>query len=78
MDHLSDSWTGFSEFILLQEKPPDVYMWRLTRKQLTSRPDHYGQNPWTKLGRNAKLKEKQKWSIEKPKLDNPTSRLIVV
>ena len=25
---------------------------------------------WTKLGRNAKLKEKQKWSNEKPKLDN--------
>ena len=25
---------------------------------------------WTKLGRNAKLREKQKWAIEKPKLDN--------
>ena len=25
---------------------------------------------WTKLGRNAKLKEKQKWSNQKPKLDN--------
>ena len=24
----------------------------------------------TKLGRNAKLREKQKWAIEKPKLDN--------
>ena len=25
---------------------------------------------WTKLGRNAQLKERQKWSHEKPKLDN--------
>ena len=26
---------------------------------------------WTNFGRNSKLKEKQKWSNEKPKLDNP-------
>ena len=40
---LSDSGTGFAQFILLEEKPPDGYMWsrgRLTRRQLTSRPDH--------------------------------------
>ena len=40
---LSDPWTGFTQFTLLEEKPPDGYMWsgeRLTRKQLTSRPDH--------------------------------------
>ena len=40
---LSDSWTGFTQFIPLEEKPPNGYMWsgwRLTRKQLTSRPDH--------------------------------------
>ena len=30
----------------------------------------YGQSSGTKLGKNAKLKEKQKWSNEKPKLDN--------
>ena len=37
---LSDSWTGFTQFILLEETPPDRYMWfrrRLTRKQVTSR-----------------------------------------
>ena len=70
---LSDSWTGFTQFTLLEEKPPDGYMWsgrRLTRKQLTSRPDHLWPELWTKLGRNAKLKEKHKWSNEKPKLDN--------
>ena len=43
---------------------------RLTRKQLTSRPDYLWPELWTKLGRNAQLKEKQRWSIEKPKLDN--------
>ena len=50
-------------------------MWsggRLTRKQLTSRPDHLWPELWTKWGRNAKLREKQKLSNEKPKLDNTT------
>ena len=42
----------------------------MTRKQLTSRPDHLWPELWTKLGRNAQLKERQKWSHEKPKLDN--------
>ena len=70
---LSDSWTGFTQFTLLEEKPPDRYMWsgeRLTKRQATSRPDYLWPELWTKLGRNAKLKEKQKWSNEKTKLDN--------
>ena len=70
---LSDSWTCYTQFTLLAEKPPDGYMWsgrRLTRKQLTSRPDHLWPELWTKLGRNAQLKERQKWSHEKQKLDN--------
>ena len=69
----SDSWTGFTQFILLEEKPPDGFLWfwgRLTRKQVTSRPDHLWPELWIKLGRNAQLKERQKWSHEKPKLDN--------
>ena len=48
---------------LLEEKPPDGYMWsrgRLTKRQVTSRPDHLWPEPWIKLGRNAKLREKQK------------------
>ena len=66
---LSDSWTGFTQLTLLDEKPPDGYMWsgwRLTKRQATSRPDHLWPELCTKLGRNAKLKEKQKWSNEKP------------
>ena len=60
---LSDPWTGFTHFILLEEKPPDGYMLsgrRLTRKQLTSRPDHSWPELWTKLGRNAQLKDRYK------------------
>ena len=48
-------------------------MWtgeRLTRKQQTSRPHHLWPELWEKMGKNAKLKEKQKWSHEKPQLDN--------
>ena len=70
---LSESWTGFTQFILLEEKPPDGCMWsgeRLTRKQQTSRPDHLWPELWEKVGKNAKLKEKQKWSNEKLHLDN--------
>ena len=70
---LSDPWTGFTQFTLLKEKAPDGYMWsgeRLTRKQLTSRPDHLWPEIWKTMGRNAKLKEKQKWSNEKLHLEN--------
>ena len=59
--------------LLLGQKPPDGSLWsgeRLTKRQATSRPDHLRPELWEKLGRNAKLREKQKWSIEKPKLDN--------
>ena len=70
---LSDYLTGFTQFALLEEKPPDGYMCsrrRLTRKQLTSRPDYLWPELWEKMGKNAKLKERQKWSHEKPQLDN--------
>ena len=70
---LSDSWTGFTQFTILEEKPPDGYMWsgeRLTRKQQTSRPDHLWPELWEKIGKNAKLKERQKWSHEKLHLEN--------
>ena len=46
---LSDPWTSFTQFTLLEEKAPDGYMWsgwRLTRKQLTSRPDHLWPELW--------------------------------
>ena len=69
----SGYWTAFTQFTLLEEKPPNRYTWsgeRLTRKQLTSRPDYLWPEIWKKWGKDAKLKEKQKWAIEKPKLGN--------
>ena len=70
---LSDPWTGFTQFTLLDEEPPEGFMWsgeRLTRKQLTSRPDHLWPELWKSMGKHAKLKEKQKWSNEKLHLEN--------
>ena len=70
---MSDSWTGFTQFTLLDVKNPDGCVWsgeRLTKRQATSRPDHLWPELWTKLGRNAQLKERQKWSHEKTKLHN--------
>ena len=70
---LSDSWTGFTKFTLLSEKPPEGYMWsggRLTKRQATSRPDHLWPEHWKGMARNVELREKHKWSIDKPKLDN--------
>ena len=43
---------------------------RLTRKQLTSRPDHPWPELWKSMGKHAKLKEKQKWSEERIHLEN--------
>ena len=48
-------------------------MWsgkRSTRKQQTSRPDHLWPEILKTMGKNAKLKEKQKWSNEKLHLEN--------
>ena len=70
---LSDHWTGFTQFTLLEEKAPDGYMWsreRLTRKQFTSRPDHLWPELWKSMGKHAKLRKKQKWSEEKLHLEN--------
>ena len=70
---LSDSWTGFTQFTPLSEKPPEGYMWSggtLTKRQATSRPDHLWPELWRGMARNAKLREKHKWAIEKPKVEN--------
>ena len=70
---LSDAWTGFTRFVLLKERPPEGYAWsgwRLTRKQTTSRPDDVWPDMWKFMSDAAKKKAKQRWAIEKPKLDN--------
>ena len=71
---LSDPWTGFTHNLLFWKKnlPTDICGpgERLTRKQLTSRPDHLWPELWKSMGKHAKLKEKQKWSNEKLHLEN--------
>ena len=49
------------------------YTWsgrKLTRKQTTSRPDILWPEIWQDMSEAPKRKEKHKWSIEKPNLDN--------
>ena len=70
---LSDHWTGFTQFTLLEEKPLDGYMWsgwRLTRNSLHPGQINLWPELWKSLGKHAKLKEKQKWSDEKLHLEN--------
>ena len=61
---LSDPWTGFTQFTLLEEKPPDGYMWsgeRLTRKQVTSRPDHLWPELWKSMGKQVTSRPDHLW-----------------
>ena len=69
---LSDSWTGFTRFTILDEKPPDGCTWsgeRLTKKQTTPGPITCGQR-WKNMSDAAPRKGKQKWAIEKPRPGN--------
>ena len=69
---LSDTWTGFTRFTVLNEKTTGwVYLVRVeTRKQTTSRPDTLWPEIWKHMSDAAKKKAKQRWAIEKPKLEN--------
>ena len=42
----------------------------INKKQTTSRPDKVWPEMWQHMSDASKHKEKQKWAIEKPKLDN--------
>ena len=71
--HLSDSWTGFTKFTLLNEKPFKEYMWsggRPTKIRATARPHHLWPEIWTCMSKADRKKQKREWAIEKPKLDN--------
>ena len=71
---LSDAWTGFSRFILLNERPPDGCTWsgRETHEETkkTSTSDNVWPDLWKQMSDVSKSEAKQKWSVEKPKLDN--------
>ena len=73
--NLSDTWTGFTRFTLLNETPPKGNMWsgrRLTKIQTTSRPDHIWLDAWTRTEKAAQRRDKQEWAIEKRKLEHAT------
>ena len=58
---LAGSWTGFTRFTMLEEKPPDGYTWsegQLTKKQSTSRPDYLMPEIWKVMSEAAQGKEK--------------------
>ena len=68
-----DTWTGFTRFTVLNEKPPDGFSWsgeRQTKIQTTSRPDTLRSEIYKDMSDASKRTEKQKWAVEKPKLDN--------
>ena len=70
---LSDTWIGFTRFNILDKQPPDGCSWSdgpETKKQTTSRPDYLWPEIWRDMSEAAQRKEKQKWAVEKPKLDN--------
>ena len=66
---LSDPWTDFTQFTLLEEKPPEGCFWsgeRLTRKQQTSRSrsfmartlDEKGKKSWAEGEENSPMKNR--------------------
>ena len=70
---LSDAWTGCTRYVLQEERPPEGYTWsgeKLTRKQKTSHPDGVWPDMWKFKSDAANKKAKQRWTFEKPKLDN--------
>ena len=77
---LSDTWTDFTRFTILDEKPTDGKTWsgeRLTRKQTTSRPDTLWPEMWKDMSETSKRKEKQKWAIEKKRSSTMPENCVV-
>ena len=62
--HDSTNWTN--NFQMGTHGPGE----RFTKKQTTSRPDYLWPEIWKDMSEAAQRKEKQKWAIETPKLDN--------
>ena len=62
---------GFTKFTLLNEKPPEGFLWsgeRLTKIQATTRPEYVWPQIWIGMSKAAQKKEER--AIEKPKLEN--------
>ena len=73
ISRLVRSLDRFHTIYSIGRKYPDGYMWsggRLTRKQLTSMPDHPWPELWKSMGKHTKLKKKKTRSNEKLHLEN--------
>ena len=60
------------ELFYWRKRSPEGYTWsgtRLTRKQKSFRPHDVWSDMWKFMFDAAKMKAKQRWAIEKPKLD---------
>ena len=78
----SDSWTGFTKFTLLKEKPPKGYSHclkknllqdlcgpgRRTKIQATTRPDYLWPEIWSSMSKAAQKNAKQEWAMERAKV----------
>ena len=63
--NVSDSWTGFMKFTLLDEKSPTGHTWsgrRLAQIRATTRPDCLWPEIWTGMSKAALNMEKQECS----------------
>ena len=70
---LSDPWTGFTQFTLLDEKAPDGCTWsggKIDEKAAYIQAKSFMARALEVNGKECKLKEKQKWSNEKLHLEN--------
>ena len=70
---LSDPWTGFTQFTLLEKRPPNEKRWsggEINEKPADIQARSFMARLWEKMRKNAKLKEEQKWSNEKLHLHN--------
>ena len=71
---LSDSWTGFTQFTLLEEKLPDGYMWSGEETDKTAvniQARSFMARALDEIGKKCPAEGvAKKWSHEKPKLDN--------
>ena len=70
---LSDSWTGFTQFTLLEEKAPDGFLWsggEINEKTADIQARSFMARTLDEIGKKSKLKERQMWSHEIPQLDN--------
>ena len=70
---LSDSWTGFNQFFSFRrETSRRIYVVRVetVMKAVNIQTRLFMARTLDEIGKNAQLKERQKWSHEKSKLDN--------